>query len=164
MIGLRNYQVAVNNEDFDNVLLALRVGLSFDFCLYRNPNKDFSLSNFVELCYSNYRNFLRQEVGTSTIYTGTGPQQKKEYDTQTLYRGEAPSLVLGYKLKYKMFIMDFGYDIVKSYIHYEESIFNSLKAANPDMEEHPGAIFSAFNLHVGVSIPFSQIGRHWFYY
>ena len=86
MIGFRDYQIAVEKEDFDNVLLAIRSGVIIDYNLYMNPDNEFFISNFIELCYSGYRDFLRQESGTKSVYTSTGTHQQPDYNTKTLYR------------------------------------------------------------------------------
>jgi len=157
--NFRVYQVGVQNESFDNVMTIFKGGLILDYALYCNYKKNLFIYNDLELGYGRCRNFLREAAGSETTYDPNGPQETTKYNTQTLYSGNVLSIVLGYKIKYKVFFMEIGYDIMKSYITYDNDLLSSLISKDPNTEKHPGIILNSLNINIGLSVPFKYFTR-----
>jgi hypothetical protein len=123
-----------------------------DFTLYSNKAKTFFIYNSYKVCYTHYRNYLRLEDGTTTY----SPKQSNDFDTQTRFMADAPSVMIGGKIKYKYFYAEAGYNISKGRITYDKFIKKSLQNNDATIEMRPKVTFNSFDIQVGISLPFGK--------
>lgn len=128
---------------------------AFDFRLYRNKKQNFAIYNQLELGFSWFEHYVK----VPAVATNSSGQSQSTYEQKPYYKAQAPSIKLGYKIVYRMFFVDLGYDIVKATITYDNYVLSYLRQSYPDLNPHPNVIFNSMSFHFGLVIPANGFGN-----
>lgn len=161
--GKLGFMLLGNMKEIERTIQnGLRIGMdikkvagAFDIRLYQNKRQNFAIYNQLELGYSLFEHYVK----IPAVTTSSTGQSQNTYKREPYYTAQAPSIKLGYKIVYRMFFVDLGYDIVKANITYDPYVLSYLQQNYSNVNPHPNVIFNSMSFHFGVVIPVNGFGN-----
>jgi hypothetical protein len=156
-IRYRSYSMRLE-EDYEvrNVMSVTNLGLQLDIKLFQSLNSDFSVSNKIEFNHAWIYNRFAWEV--TDQYTPT--QSSTNTETFDIFKGTSFSMLVGYSIRYKIFYLEMGYDILDTKVQLSKELIQEYQNNDIEFDPEPKFNFNSLNITAGVSIPFKYLTRN----
>jgi hypothetical protein len=160
IFGYKLYSIEIdNNNSVKDDLTVIKVGAQTDFRLFMTESEDFSIWNILELNYSFISEDLRWEESNSSYFT---TQNSSTTESVNIFKGQKPSVLLGYRIQYKWFYIEGSYDLLNSQVELSKELVQELQSSNVEFEKTQKIDLNTMNIMFGISTSFEQLSKLYF--
>ena len=157
LISFRFYnEDLIDYNEITNNFQIVKLGLQFNYSLYKSQFNNFNFSTFFELDNTWIRNSLKWEDKSAF----NNPYDKtKEYNYFDLFSGKNVSFVIGGKVIFYFVFIEAGFDILNSNVNLSNDYIKLLKTNSVSFESNPNYSMKSIYVMGGLSLSFSSIGK-----
>ncbi|MBN2519745.1 MAG: hypothetical protein JXB17_04510, partial [Bacteroidales bacterium] len=148
-IRFRNYTTQVENqEDLSLNLGIFSIGPQFSFRLYDVPEKNISITNFIELGYTIINLNLIYKYKETSIYSN---QTITKTERLPMFSGKSISVLYGYRFTFNWFYVELAYEPLRTKVTLSDDLIASYRSNNIEYEVNPKIDFSSLNFKIGIT-------------